>query len=772
MSQVNLEIGLNTKKKIKTKKNITEYFDEYIKQFRPYKNNPVYRAFMSFILDNYIDLIYDVQPDKLKQLFEDQIIASDMVDTLLVSIGLPQALINELTIASKIIILRSMADFERYKGTVKMIKTIGGSFSDMISYYELYIDYKGDFINTPGEYLITIQKNNIPNNSYFILNSPEKKYYVWFNWDKKGIDPKNKTASINDDGVVFNIDNSNISNNTSIDLSKMTGIEIKVNSKLDDSKTITKKLVDKLNKIDDFIVTINTSDLLDVEMAKSGYTTGFSKGTTKLSYVTLHEPKNTGSWILRPKCIYHHPNMEINENYIPYDEAYNSIPELLISEEQLTQLKEKDQIVLPIKSNILLMNYSEEIKPTSMNTLYFTIIINSIGERYLSLFLSDSDHVYSVTYRTIIYYWYYLIQRYYNTTLQGISAREFLVMGSGSKTKYKITDLPTIDNEYNNIKSNIELNDFYNKYLCEDFFDIYEAETPKLSELKKSAKFLNKELFEYVENRINSAKDQKIEIQTLLDEIYYSINAALEQFAKSESAEDQIIAKYKYVILGNLSSISATIEKTDPYKIVYYLKPYHTSLLSISMDKVTVNNKFEALLFDDTMYSLFDYVCVSAMRLSDQINVIVPISGKTGSGNSQDSLSIISFIQRFMMNYPFTTPLNMKDSWRAITTIFFKEYGLEVDLDNLLHDFYYYYYIHSDSLKPEDQLGDFAGKFVFKDKYEITDDFTVTVKDVPAGWGQLYGKYWDGKKDPNKIWKIYIDSDNIEDWNNYLAKHK
>ena len=44
-----------------TYENILEYFDNYIKSFYAYKDEPTYKAVISFFIKYYIDLIYNIQ---------------------------------------------------------------------------------------------------------------------------------------------------------------------------------------------------------------------------------------------------------------------------------------------------------------------------------------------------------------------------------------------------------------------------------------------------------------------------------------------------------------------------------------------------------------------------------------------------------------------------------------------------------------------------------------------------------------------------------------
>lgn len=302
--------------------NIKEYFENYIQAYYAYRDEPTYKAIISFFIKYYIDIIYNVQPEKFKELFENQIIGFDLIDLLLVSIGLPENVIKNITTTSKFIIMKSFADFERYKGTVKFFRSIGGAFSDIMSYYELYVDYDPNYVNPVAKYLLTINKDDILCGSYFLVSSIDKDYYVWFNCSGENEDPR---------------------------LSGKTGIEIPF-SAVDTSSEIAKRIIQKLNETQEFFLNVNSIDVLEIQLADHGEPKNPPDGgTTHLKFKTLTKGKNQGNWILRPRPVYIHPKMEQVTEVFSYEEAYNKIPTLLIPEEQLEELKSRDEIVLPIK---------------------------------------------------------------------------------------------------------------------------------------------------------------------------------------------------------------------------------------------------------------------------------------------------------------------------------------------------------------------------------------------------------------------------------------
>ena len=599
------EVDISTQKET-TWENILEYFEDYIKTYSAYKDEPTYKALISFTIQYYLDIIYNKQPELFKELFENQTIRSELVDLLLVSIGLPERVIRSITITSKFVILKSFSDFERYKGTVKFFRSIGGSFSDVISYYELYIDYDENYINPAAEYLLFIDKDNISPGSYFLISSTLNNYYVWFNYQHNNEDPAIQDRI----GLEINYDEYSVSSG------------------------IARDIINQLNSTNDFFVNVNSVDILEIQVSEHGSVLANpSSGTTGLDFKIVNEGKAPGAWILRPRPVYIHPRMEQVTEVFSYQAAYNKIPTLLVPEEQLTELKNNDDIILPTKSNIILMDYTKTIDASYLNTLIFTILMENIGDDYFSVFLTGSDGTTTITYNTAIFLWYYLLAKYYNVTLEGVNLATHIVMGTNKITDYTLEDIEVIQQAYDNIKTREQLVDFYREYITDRFTRIYDAEKPTVAIMSETLRKIDSEFWEYVENRISAAENPEQDMRFFLDEIYASLVLSFDQYR-----DRPIIYKNISLLLQLITSITTNIKATDSYKIVYNLKPFHTELLDLAHNKIEVNDKFNALLFDDQFDIMYLLGLADLLHLSDEtVFSFIPKKDST-------SLSIIDHV--------------------------------------------------------------------------------------------------------------------------------
>lgn len=123
------------------KEQIKEYFEKYISTYPAYKADKLFSGLANYLVDYYYDDVYNNLPIELKTLYENQELQSNVYDKFLIAIGVPKQVINKLNYKEKIVFLKSLSDFRRYKGTIDFIRKIGKSFDDTFNVYELYIDY-------------------------------------------------------------------------------------------------------------------------------------------------------------------------------------------------------------------------------------------------------------------------------------------------------------------------------------------------------------------------------------------------------------------------------------------------------------------------------------------------------------------------------------------------------------------------------------------------------------------------------------------------------
>lgn len=119
---------------------VRQFFADYVSKYPPYQEDKLYTVLMNNILDNYMKDSYNDIPEDFKSIYENGILIDSVYDQLLASIGVPEDIINVLRFDEKVIFLRSISDFQRYKGSVLFFNNISKSFNDKFDIYELYAD--------------------------------------------------------------------------------------------------------------------------------------------------------------------------------------------------------------------------------------------------------------------------------------------------------------------------------------------------------------------------------------------------------------------------------------------------------------------------------------------------------------------------------------------------------------------------------------------------------------------------------------------------------
>ena len=423
---------------------LTEYFETYVANYPPYKDNEVYRILIRYLVDYYYDRVYNIEPKVFKDLFEKSTIPVEIYDNILISVGFSKELLTKINFSSKIILLKTFTDFERYKSSLLFFQNIVKSFQDKLNIYELFIDYD-----------------------------------------------------------------------------------------------------------------------------------------------------NVDGWILRPKVVYENENVVPFTGFLQYDEVYTQIPTLLLTSEELTRSLDNEEICLPIKSNLLYLSYDLSTNVSLLSDLLATIFVKTYCETTVVLYFSDFN--YSLSLSKIIFLWYYLLTKYFDTTWTAVPLNQLIVFNS-DMIPYTVTDIPNILQDYDDINSRKELNDFYlqylnplvtynvnpNEYTHTDFFNIL-ASSENL-------------LMNYIDNRISSAQNQKMELISIMNEIY---NSLLISISTSPDIDFQTYSNYYLYLLTQLSVVP---KDTDTYIILSELKPFHTELVTDSITSIFIQDKFNQVYIDVTTY--------------------------------------------------------------------------------------------------------------------------------------------------------------------------
>jgi len=466
-------ISTSSELKTITYDTVKEFFERYIKNYLPYSDAKVYDTIINNLVDYYYNHAYNDIPTDFKDLFETANVTNvELYDKLLVAVGVPSELIKSLTFTDKMIFLKSLCDFQRYKASLSFVQKLGEVYSDFnkLNIYELYIDYD----------------------------------------------------------------------------------------------------------------------------------------STKLQ-----------PWVLKPVNIYKHEDLDLSLESLDYVSIYNQIPSLLVSVDQLNELYANNQLILPLKSNLLFLDYDLSREVSLLYDLIVTIFLKEFRNTNIELYFNDTTM--SVPLEYIYYAWYYLMTRYYDTTWESSSlnfALRFAQTGLISSIPYTIDDVDNIIKEYDEIDTIDKRDKFYNTYFANILAKWEEIpDTMNHTQMLAVLATQSPNLAVYLDDRISSFEDednQKREINIILNEIYSSL------ILYSQTSEDSNFTKYFEYLMRFLPQIVINPETSSTYTILYNFKPFHVELYTQYREGILCRDKFNTAWTDDSQYAFtISIIMASIFACSD-----------------------------------------------------------------------------------------------------------------------------------------------------------
>jgi hypothetical protein len=152
---------------------LLSYFNQYVEQNAAFRESESYQTIINFLETSYLRDTYCNIPSEFKLLYEYNIIPSSLYDTILLSAGFPQYIIDQLTLSDKEILIRDFLLFNAYKSSVDFVIDIASKFNNKVNIYELYIDRINDhwcFVAYP----IYLDKSLIP------IDTPLNYEYIYY----------------------------------------------------------------------------------------------------------------------------------------------------------------------------------------------------------------------------------------------------------------------------------------------------------------------------------------------------------------------------------------------------------------------------------------------------------------------------------------------------------------------------------------------------------------------------------------------------------------
>lgn len=405
--------------------NLKTYFNDYIKEYLPYRDNKLVNKLVDFLSERYFTDAYEEVPVEFIQLFEQGEIIESIYDQILIQLGVPQLVVDSLRIKDKEVFLKAINDFMRYKGSIEFFKKVNTGFSDEFDIYELYADW----------------------NEY------------------------------------------------------------------------------------------------------------------------------EGRWVLKPYLIIKGTRFNKIDSVLDYDEVYDQVPTLLISSTQLTSLKDAGNITLPIKTNLVMLDYNMTYHVSIMTPLIISTLLKEHGGDRIPIYFNDAEFLLEL--KELYFNWYYIMTYYYNTEFVSFNPTRLLYF-SEYINPYTLEDLEEIQYKLDKIDYAVDAVKFCDEHLTPYFQTIYQSGKTTKEDMRKYVLGISPNFLNYFENTIDGLSGDNLSrtVNDIVERMYDSL------ILYERSITDPLYKKYFNIFMLSLPHIILKPESTVSYLIMYNMKPYHVEFVT------------------------------------------------------------------------------------------------------------------------------------------------------------------------------------------------
>jgi hypothetical protein len=336
----------------------------------------------------------------------------------------------------------------------------------------------------------------------------------------------------------------------------------------------------------------------------------------QINIYELYIDKIGTEWFFKPVKIYIRNDIDEYLQPIPYSIIYEKVASLIINEAELNTLYDAEKLILPIKSNIVMLNNTAVQYASLLNNVILSIFLYTYRSEYINIYFSN-DTVKPIILKNVYFLWYYLVTKYYGISWNEIDTSKASIIKVlrfiysdqfptfiGNRLA-NIENLQYIIDEYNNIEiQNDTTRDYdntrtlqltlYNK--ISDAFNTTESTNEvTFTQMYNELSILNSDMLNYVSQRIeDSSLTEREEINLILREIYLSL-----QLYATEHYDDGYFFDYSSYFLTSLFQILVKPEETVTYTILYNLKPYHVDFYNNTQSVLYVQDNFNKVCVDD-----------------------------------------------------------------------------------------------------------------------------------------------------------------------------
>lgn len=380
-------------------------------------------------------------------------------------------------------------------------------------------------------------------------------------------------------------------------------------------------------------------------------------------------------WAFIPEALYIAPNVNKVTEYFDYEKIYQGTKQYFVSAEFLTAKYNNENLVLPIKSNLLFLDYKKYQEINVFNNLLAAIFLKEYYDRRIVITFEETKQ-YLISLGRLVKLWYYILLKFYNYNLIDSSPINVLTLDiTDVNFDYTISDINYLLNGkrdyegnivelgYNNLKDLDDFSKFYFDKITSKF-TVY-GHIPRDISLEEYELLLENEvgvdLIEYLNNRINNSSSEfkQYEYNFILDELYNSL-ITWSIFESENGVSGKLISNNIGYFLKTLSFISYPISMSPTYNLIMFLKPYHVELIKEITEGVYVKDLGNSAIInaDKIQKYYLAFLRSSTLSLSDDILQTIiynNINNEIESGTLDST--IITHGRIYSLNY-LTTSLS------------------------------------------------------------------------------------------------------------------
>ena len=324
-----------------------------------------------------------------------------------------------------------------------------------------------------------------------------------------------------------------------------------------------------------------------------------------------------------------------------YLEIYKKTKRYFVTTEQLYSEYFNKNLVLPIKSNLIFLDYLRYSDASWFNNLLSAIVLKEYYDERLTILFKDG--AYSTTLGKAYKIWYYILMKFFNYDFVDMTPTNIIMLNIDHfNFIYTVDDIKSLIDEYSFLNSTADYSLFYHSKMTSVLkINNYVKNDLTLDQLLLILKSqVGVELMDYIENRLNNIPDglKDYEYNFLLDEIYNSI------ITWSFLSEIPNVSSNIPYLMDNMSYISYPIEMSPTYNLLLFYKPYHVELIK-RLSEVIRDDKNTRVITDLTYGLFIKLFQASAFNISNYIEYKIkfqPSAFSTISINNEFDFTVSS----------------------------------------------------------------------------------------------------------------------------------